>query len=99
VIVYRTSALTYQLFKRLITGIRHVGLVNIVANREVCRELLQRDLTPQTLADELVRLLNDDKARHAVLDGMREVNAALGGEGAAARAARAVLDLLPTGKA
>lgn len=99
VIVYRTSALTYQLFKRLITGVRHVGLVNIVANREVCRELLQRDLTPQTLADELVRLLDDDKARRDVLDGMREVNAALGEEGAAGRAARAVLDLLPTRKA
>jgi lipid-A-disaccharide synthase len=85
------------LFKRLITGVRHIGLVNIIADREVCRELLQDDLTPTALADELVRLLDDPVARDAVLDGMRAVNVALGGDGAAARAARAVLDVLPVG--
>jgi lipid-A-disaccharide synthase len=97
VIVYRTSTLSYLLFKRLITGVRHIGLVNIIADREVCRELLQDDLTPTALADELVRLLDDPVARDAVLDGMRAVNVALGGDGAAARAARAVLDVLPVG--
>lgn len=95
VIVYRTSTLSYLLFKRLITGVRHIGLVNIIAGREVCRELLQHNLTPTALADELVRLLQDSAARKEVLEGMHAVNTALGGEGAAARAAQAVLDVLP----
>lgn len=95
VIVYRTSWLTYRVFKRLITGIRHIGLVNIIAGRTVCRELIQGDLNPQSLADELVRLLDDPEARGGILEGMREVNAALGPEGASLRAARAVLEAIP----
>lgn len=94
VIVYRTSHLSYLLFKRLITGVRHIGLVNIVAGREVCRELLQDALTPEALASEMLRLL-EPAVRREVLEGMRAVNAALGGTGAAERAARAVFEVLP----
>lgn len=94
VIVYRTSHLSYLMFKRLIKGVRHIGLVNIVAGREVCRELLQGELTPEALAAELFRLLQPD-VRRAVRDEMQKVNAALGEAGAAARAARLVLEVFP----
>ena len=74
---------------------RHIGLVNILAGREVCREFIQHDLTPEGLAAELVRILDDADHRAEMLAGMDEVNASLGPEGAARRAAEAVAGLLP----
>ncbi len=95
VIVYRVATVSYYIMKYVISGINHVGLVNIVADREVCRELLQHDFTPQNLADELEKLLTDEPTRTRMLADMREVNAALGEEGVAARAAALVLEELP----
>ena len=94
-IVYRVSELSYRILKRLIKGVRHIGLVNILAGREVCREFIQHDLTPEGLAAELVRILDDADHRAEMLAGMDEVNASLGPEGAARRAAEAVAGLLP----
>ena len=45
VIVYKLSPLTYAAGKMLVK-IKHVGLPNIIAGREVVRELLQRNATP-----------------------------------------------------
>ena len=93
-VVYRVSELSYRILKRMVTGIRHISLVNILANREICREFIQHDLTPEALASELVRLLDDRNYRQEMLDGMASVNASLGPEGASRRAAEAVASLL-----
>lgn len=92
-IVYRTSRLTYLILKNLIDGVNHIGLVNIVAGKEVCRELLQDELTPQALAAELIHLLEPQR-RETMLLEMQAVNKALGGSGSARRAAKAVLEIL-----
>ena len=44
VIVYRTSPLTYQIGKRLVT-IPYIGLVNILAEKELVPEILQENVT------------------------------------------------------
>ncbi len=93
-IVYRVATLSYLLLRRMVTGIRHIGLVNILAGREICREFVQGDLKPGPLADELVRLLTQDDARQAMIEAMREVNASLGEPGTADRTARAILEIL-----
>lgn len=95
VIVYRLSYISYRILKHAITGISHIGLPNIVAGREVCSELIQSGLTPRTLADELEKIVKGGAKRDAALAGLKEVNAALGGPGAAARAAAAVAGMLP----
>ncbi len=93
-IVYRVSTPSYLLLRRMVTGIRHIGLVNILAGREICREFVQGALKPGPLADELVRLLTRDDDRQAMIEAMREVNAALGAPGTADRTARAILEFL-----
>ena len=94
VVAYRTSGWTYWLARRLVK-IPHIGLVNVVAGREVAREFVQDALTPQAVSDELVHLLaRTDPRRAEVVNGLAEVRAKLGTPGAADRVARMALEML-----
>lgn len=50
VIAYKTSPLSYYIYKTCIRGIRHIGLPNIIARDDVVPECIQTDMTPQRLA-------------------------------------------------
>ena len=93
VVAYRTSGISYAVARWMVT-IPHIGLVNVVAGREVAREFVQDELQPLPVARELERLLNhEDPERQRVLDGLAEVRGKLGSPGAAARVAAMVSDL------
>ncbi|HET7458279.1 MAG TPA: lipid-A-disaccharide synthase [Gemmatimonadaceae bacterium] len=84
-VAYRTNALTYAIARRVVK-IPHIGLVNVVAGREVAREFVQDALTPGAVADVLGPLLrHGSPEREASLRGLAEVRAKLGEPGAAAR--------------
>ena len=92
VLVYRGSWLTYRLAKIVLRKIGRIGLANLITERrDVMPELLQYDLTPQSLADALARYLEDPEARAKAIEDLRKVNASLGEGGSARRAAEAVL--------
>jgi len=93
VIVYQMAKLSGWVARQVIQ-VPFVGLPNIVAGRRICRELLLQDFTPENVADEIVRLLQDNAARDQMKRDMAEVTAKLGGGGASACAARAVMDFL-----
>ena len=92
VVLYRTSAVTYFLGKRLVQ-VPHLGMVNLIAGRELCPEFIQH-ADPKVMADTLRPLVGDTPERRAMTDGLQEVVRALGGGGAADRAATALLDEL-----
>ena len=90
VIVYRLSPLTYRI------GIRFVrvdmyGMVNLVAGRRVCPELIQDGFTAEATADECVSLLTDHARAADMKAALGEVRQRLGGTGASRRAADAVM--------
>jgi lipid-A-disaccharide synthase len=89
VVVYRLSWLSY-LVGRLLVRIAHFALVNILAGRGVVPELLQRDASPERMAEEVERLLGDRAVRETQLEGLREVRDSLGEPGAARRVAEEV---------
>ena len=86
-IVYRVSTSTYHVMKRLLVGVRHIGLPNIVAGRTVCDELIQGDCSPERIRDELLALVPEGPRRASQLAAFSEIRGKLGGEGATARAA------------
>ncbi len=87
IIAYRTNPVTAWLARRLMK-VPHVGLVNIVAQREIAREFLQEQVTPGALADALAPLLDPaSPQREQQLRDLRAVRASLGEAGAAARVA------------
>lgn len=59
VIAYRTSAVTYALFRRFLT-ISHIGLPNIVAEESVAPECIQQYVTELELSRFLERFLSDE---------------------------------------
>lgn len=94
VLVYRASWLTYRIGRFVLRKAGCIGLANLITGKRVMPELIQHDLTPESLAERLVEYLVDAECRSAAIDGLREVNAALGGGDAARRAARVVLDTI-----
>jgi lipid-A-disaccharide synthase len=65
-------------------------MANLIAGREVVRELIQKDFRPQAVAAETLALMEDGPRRDSVLLGLAETRARLGGEGASRRAAEVV---------
>jgi lipid-A-disaccharide synthase len=89
VVVYKESAFNWNTLGRLIE-VEHYGLVNLIAGERVATELMQGEFTGESLARELLALL--DPARNAsVRARLGEAAARLGEGGASLRAADAVL--------
>jgi lipid-A-disaccharide synthase len=94
VVVYRLSWLTY-LVGRLFVRLANFALVNLLAGRTLVPELLQRQASPERMADEVLTLLDDDAARAAQLRGLAEVRASLGEPGAPRRVAEELIRFVP----
>lgn len=87
VVAYRTGTLEYAIARRIVT-ITYIGLVNIVAGREVAREFVQDALVPTDVADALAPLLEpSNPARAEMVKKLVGVRAMLGEPGAAKRVA------------
>ena len=90
VVVYKLSPLTYRLGKPFV-HVDTYAMANLVAGKRIVPELIQDDFTPERVAEECVRLLTDERLRRSTEDELRRVRERLGGAGASARAAEAVL--------
>lgn len=77
--------------KRHLLKVRYISLVNLIADREVVRELVADTMTVAQMKAELHRLLADRDYRLRMLDGYDEIRARLGKTGAPAEAARLIL--------
>ena len=85
VVCYRGGWAAYQVYKRVIR-VPFVSLVNLIAGREVVKELLQYDLTKENLTDELTKITINQSTRQNQLDGYAEISNILGEKGASERA-------------
>jgi lipid-A-disaccharide synthase len=93
VVVYRVTPLTALLAKPLVRT-SYFSMVNLIAERRVVPELIQKDFTAANVAQEVLRLLNDPRAREELRAGLAEVRKRLGPPGAVDRAADAIVALL-----
>jgi len=93
VVFYRTSALTFALMKRSVK-VRQVSLANLVGGGRVARELLQGEATPEALAAELGKLLDDPSARPAMREAALRTAAELGGPRASEELTRVAGEML-----
>ena len=96
VVVYRVSPLTAKLAKPLVRT-PYFAMVNLIAEKRVVPELVQDDFTPQAVADETLRLLQDPNARNNQRAALAEVRKRLGPPGAVERAADQIVSLLEAG--
>lgn len=94
VVVYRVSALTFAVAKRLVRypteipaqadsdGNLPVGMVNLIAGRRIVPELLNQRFTAANLAEALRPLLDDTPERREMMADLAETRARLQPEGA-----------------
>lgn len=92
-LVYRVNAITFAVAKTVVK-IKKIGIINVLAQRDVVRELVQADLSPDSLALEMVTLLTDTEKRQNLEKDLASVVATLGEGGAYNRAAQEVLATL-----
>jgi lipid-A-disaccharide synthase len=93
VVVYRVTPLTALLAKPLVRT-PFYSMVNLIAGRRAVPELIQNDFTPQRVAAEVLRLLNNPAARKSFRHDLAEVRQRLGPPGAVDRAADAIVKLI-----
>ncbi|MGR8931460.1 MAG: lipid-A-disaccharide synthase [Gammaproteobacteria bacterium] len=95
-IAYRLSPFTYWLGKQLVK-IAFIGLPNIIAGKAIVKELIQHDVTPEKLAAETERLLNDKKYRATAVTELGRVKSLLGEGGGSKNMADLALEMLRQG--
>jgi lipid-A-disaccharide synthase len=91
VVVYRASSLNYRLLRPLIR-LDTFGMPNLIAGRRIAPELIQDDCNGERIAAEVEALMGSPERLAAARRDLRAVADTLrAGEGAAPRAAAAVL--------
>jgi lipid-A-disaccharide synthase len=92
VVVYRLSPVTYKLGKPLVR-VSMFSMVNLVAGDRIVKELIQDECTPERVAVETVELLTNRERVAEMQEQLAIVREKLGGPGASARAADAILEI------
>lgn len=80
--------------RKHILKVKFISLVNLIAGREVVRELVADTMTVENMRNELKRLLFQEDYRRKMLDGYKEMAQLLGPAGAPRHAAREMVKLL-----
>ena len=94
VVAYKVAPLTYALVKGLgMLKVKNYSLPNVLAGERIVPELMQRDCTPQKLAQATLAMLRDGEGMQRIGPRFRELHLQLR-QDASARAADAVAELL-----
>ncbi len=89
VVCYKSSTISYEIGKRVVKNIEYISLVNLIMNREVVKELIQKDLNTANLVEQLQLVLGGNRDR--ILADYEELRTVLGGSGASDQAAELVI--------
>lgn len=81
-------------FLRMVLKIKYVSLVNIIAQKELVKELLIQDFTPKNTQKELQKLVFDQAYRANILAGYQQLHTELGTTIASDTAAKAMVNYL-----
>ncbi|MEI8059226.1 MAG: lipid-A-disaccharide synthase, partial [Ferruginibacter sp.] len=94
VICYKGNAISYQIAKRLVK-IKYICLVNLIMDREVVKELIQDELTVDTIKKELTLLLYDKAKQHQLQKDYTDLkNLLRQGGHASANAAKSIYNFI-----
>lgn len=89
-VLYKTSWPTY-LIGRLLVRVRNIGLVNIVAGRQIVPEFVQADMSVPKIVEVVDRLIGEPAALESMRRDLSAIRSQLGTPGASRRVAERVL--------
>lgn len=93
IVVYRTSSISYMIAKNLIR-VPYISLVNLIAGKEVVKELIQDDFTVENLKGELNRIFSNVVYKGEMLQGYDLIQERIGDSSASDSTAELILDYL-----
>ena len=93
IIIYKVSALSYYLGKMVI-DVNHIGLVNIIAGKEIVPELIQFEASPEKIAAEVIDILKSKGRREYIKAELKKIRNMLGSHGATEKVARLACDMI-----
>lgn len=97
VVCWSSSAITVFIAEKILKvldNIKFISLGNLIINRFVFQELLQRYFTPENVCDELGKLLTDEGYRLEMKLDYKQIRAELGGSGASESIAKSMIEEL-----
>jgi lipid-A-disaccharide synthase len=90
VVCYKGSEISYRIAKRLIK-VDYISLVNLIMNREVVKELIQKECNPSMIRAEVDQLINNADRRNQINADYKSLEKILGGGGASKKVAQSLL--------
>lgn len=91
IVVYRTSSVSYMIAKNLIR-VPFISLVNLIAGKEVVKELIQDDFSVEKLREELNRIFTNVVYKGEMFQGYDLIRERIGERSASETTARLILD-------
>lgn len=89
-VLYKGNPISYSIAKRLIS-VKYISLVNLLLDRPLIKELIQHEMNLKNIQDAF-KSLEKQEDLDRIKSGYQELKTLLGGEGAAARAAKYILE-------
>jgi lipid-A-disaccharide synthase len=68
VVVYKVFPLTYWIGRMIVKGVKYISLVNILSDREVVKELFQKDATVGQIVKELKVMLSSESHKNNMME-------------------------------
>jgi lipid-A-disaccharide synthase len=91
VVVYKANWISYLLAK-LMVRVPFISLINLIAGREVVKELIQRKANEKNVTAELMRILKDGDGREGILNSYNDIIKILDTGSASDNTARLMLE-------
>lgn len=88
VVCYKGSTISYEIAKRVV-DLDYISLVNLIMDKEVVTELIQKDFNSKKLKQELKKILDPDN-RETIFEAYFELERKLGGAGASQKTAKLI---------
>ena len=93
VVGYITNPITYWLARKIVK-IKYISLGNLIVDRLAFKEFIQHDCNSDKLVTEIRELIENQERRQAMLTEYAQIRALLGGTGASAAVAKAMIEEL-----
>ena len=93
VVGYITNPITYWLARKIVK-IKYISLGNLIVDRLAFKEFIQHDCNADKLVSEIRELIENQERRQAMLAEYAQIRALLGGTGASAAVAKAMIEEL-----
>ncbi|MEP6926916.1 MAG: lipid-A-disaccharide synthase [Ginsengibacter sp.] len=92
IVCYKAGAVSYEIAKRLVK-LKYICLVNLIMDKEVVKELIQDELTPQNITKELNYILCDTLKKERIKFDYQQLKKLLSeGGNASANAAKIIYE-------